>query len=69
MYIYTWKWQYHLQSLNIYQAIDSELVIYMKDEKVFEYIEVEKELKFQISKLLESLRGVIAYLLHKGSAS
>jgi hypothetical protein len=34
-------------------AIDSELVVWMKDEKVFKYIEVEKTLKFLTYKLLE----------------
>ncbi len=34
-------------------AIDSELVVWMKDEKVFKNIEVEKILKFLTYKLLE----------------
>lgn len=34
-------------------VIDSELVVWMKDEKEFKYIEIEKILKFLTYKLLE----------------
>jgi len=37
----------------MYLAIDSELVVWMKDEKVFKNIEIEKILKFLTYKLLE----------------
>jgi len=53
MFIYAWKWQFLLLSLNIYRATDSELVMWMKAEKVLKYIEVWKALKFSIYKLLE----------------
>lgn len=49
--------------------IDSELVVWMKDEKAFKNIEVEKILKFLTYKLLEHIMCVIAYLLHKGPTS
>jgi len=49
-------------------AIDSELVMWMKDEKECKNNAVEKILKFQIHKLLKQFIA-IAYLLHKGPTS
>jgi len=37
------------------QAIDSELVVWMKDEKEFKNIEIEKILNFLIYKLLKRI--------------
>lgn len=50
-------------------TIDSELVAWVKDEKVIKNIVVEKTLKFITYKLLECCKSIIAYLLHKGPTS
>ena len=70
MFIYIWRQQAHLLSLNMHQAIDSELVVWMKDEKVFKNIEVEIDTEIlNLQAVSAYLLYVIAYLLHKGPTS